>query len=161
MAKKASTKKAAKKATKKAAKKTAAPVPTSEGELLARAAADYADTKKAEDIVILDARGISPITDYFVICTVSSLPQLRAVRNEVWEKLIEHHGIRPLVRDDNFESMWLILHYGDVMVHIFLKEKREFYALEDLWNDAPRVKWSPPGPPAAAKKKVARKAVKK
>ncbi len=161
MAKKAPTKKAAKKATKKSAKKSAkkavAAAPAiSEGELTARAAADYADAKKAEDIVILDARGISPITDYFVICTVTSLPQLRAVRNEVWEKLIEHHGIRPLVRDDNFESMWLILHYGDVMVHIFLKEKRDFYALEDLWNDAPRVKWSPPGPPAAAKKKVAK-----
>lgn len=160
MARKASTKKAAKKATKKAAMKSVAAAPVSEGELIARATADYADAKKAEDIVILDARGISPITDYFVICTVTSMPQLRAVRNEVWEKLIEHHGIRPLVRDDNFESLWLILHYGDVMVHIFLKEKREFYGLEDLWNDAPRVKWSPPAPPVAVKKRVARKAAK-
>lgn len=127
---------------------------------MARAAADYADAKKAEDIVILDARGISPVTDYFVICTVTSLPQLRAVRNEIWEKLIEDHGVRPLVREDNLESMWLVLHYGDVMVHIFLKEKREFYALEDLWNDAPRVKWAPASPPSA-KKKVARKAARK
>ncbi len=119
---------------------------------MARAVADYADAKKAEDIVILDARGISPVTDYFVICTVTSMPQLRAVRNEIWEKLIEHHGVRPLVRDDNFGSLWIILHYGDVMVHIFLREKREFYSLEDLWNDAPRVQWAPPLPPAAKKR---------
>jgi ribosome-associated protein len=152
MAKKASPKKPAKKA---AAKKTAAAPPKFEGEIMARAAADYADAKKAEDIVILDARGISPVTDYFVICTVNSLPQLRAVRNEIWEKLIEHHGLRPLVRDDNFESLWIILHYGDVMVHIFLKEKRDFYGLEELWNDAPRVAWAPPVPPPA--KKTAKK----
>ncbi len=157
MAKKASTKKAA----KKAAKKTPAAPPKFEGEIMARAAADYADAKKAEDIVILDARGISPVTDYFVICTVTSSPQLRAVRNEISEKLAENHGVRPLVREDNLESLWLILHYGDVMVHIFLKEKREFYALEELWNDAPRVPWVPPAPPAAPKKKPVRKAAKK
>jgi ribosome-associated protein len=157
MAKKASTKKAA----KKAAKKTPAAPPKFEGEIMARAAADYADAKKAEDIVILDARGISPVTDYFVICTVTSSPQLRAVRNEVREKLAENHGVRPLVREDNLESLWLILHYGDVMVHIFLKEKREFYALEELWNDAPRVPWAPPAPPAAPKKRSARKVAKK
>lgn len=156
MAKKASTRKAA----KKPAKKTPDAPPKFEGEILARAAADYADAKKAEDIVILDARGISPVTDYFVICSVTSPPQLRAVRNEIWEKLIENHGVRPLVRDDNLESLWLILHYGDVMVHIFLKEKRAFYALEDLWNDAPRVEWSPPAPPAASKKKASRKVAK-
>jgi ribosome-associated protein len=157
MAKKATTRKAAKK-TEKAP--DAAP-PRFEGEVLARAIADYADAKKAEDIVILDARGISPITDFFVICTVTSLPQLRAVRNEIWEKLIEIHGVRPLVREDHLESLWLVLHYGDVMAHIFFKEKREFYALEDLWNDAPRVKWSPPVAAAAPKKKVARKVSKK
>jgi len=157
MAKRASTKKAA----KKVAKAVAGTPVEFEGEILARAAADYAESKKAEDIVILDARGISPVTDYFVICTATSQPQLRAVRNEICEKLVENHGVRPLVRDDNLESSWLILHYGDVMVHIFLKEKREFYALEDLWNDAPRVAWSPPARSAAPKKKAARKAAKK
>lgn len=157
MAKRAFTKRAA----RKVAKAVAGAPAEFEGEILARAAADYADSKKAEDIVILDARGISPVTDYFVICTASSQPQLRAVRNEIWEKLVENHGIRPLVRDDNLDSFWLILHYGDVMVHIFLKEKREFYALEDLWNDAPLVAWSPPTPSAAPRKKTTRKGGKK
>lgn len=118
---------------------------------MARAAADYADDKKAEDIIILDVRGISPVTDYFVICTASSAPHLRAVRDEVWDKFRIDHDVRPLARDENLESHWLILHYGDVMVHVFQRDKREFYALEELWNDAPRVDWSPALPAAVRK----------
>ena len=148
MAKKASSKKAAKKAAKPAPLKF-------EGEVMARAAADYADDKKAENIVILDVRGISPVTDYFVICEASSMPHLRAVRDEVEGKFFEEHRLHPIARDVNYESLWIILHYGDVMVHVFHKEKREFYALEELWSDAPRVDWEPKPPPAA--KKVTRK----
>lgn len=150
MAKKAATKKAA---------KTAAPAKF-EGEVMARAAADYADDKKAEDIVILDVRGISPVTDYFVICSVTSLPQLRAVRDEIEDRFKTDHHARPLAVDRNLESLWLILHYGDVMVHVFHRDKREFYALEELWSDAPRVEWAPAPNPAtkkAAAKKTARK----
>lgn len=130
---------------------------------MARAAADYADNKKAEDIVILDVRGISPVTDYFVICSVSSMPQLRAVRDEIEYQFKTEHNARPLAGDRNLESLWLILHYGDVMVHVFHKEKRDFYALEDLWSDAPLVSWSPAPPPAAKTpvKKAARKTAAK
>jgi ribosome-associated protein len=127
---------------------------------MACAAAEYADDKKAEHIVILDMREISPITDYMVVCSAGSLPQLRAVRDEIEDKFRENHGLRPLAGDRNLESGWLIQHYGEVMVHIFLPEKREFYSLEDLFNDAPQVPWSPK--PAPGAKKVARKtAVKK
>lgn len=145
--------------TKKAAKKAAAEPPKFEGEVMARAAAEYADDKKAENIVILDMRAISPITDYMVICSVASMPQLRAVRDEIEDKFREEHQLRPIAGDRNLESLWLILHYGDVMVHVFHQEKRDFYSLEDLFNDAPRVPWEPAPPPAA--KKVARKAAKK
>lgn len=161
MAKKAA-KKAAKRSTRKVAGKAAAkalPPPRFEGEVMARAAADYADAKKAEDIVILDVRGLSPVTDYFVLCTASSLPHLRAVRNEIWDRFFADHHLKPLARDENLESLWVILHYGDIMVHVFQKDKREFYALEELWNDAPRVAWSPPAPPAA--KTTARRTAKK
>jgi ribosome-associated protein len=145
---------------KKPAKNTPTHVPTFDGEVMARAAAEYADDKKAEDIVILDMREISPVTDYMVVCSASSLPQLRAVRDEIEDKFRKDHDIRPLAGDRNLESGWLIQHYGDVMVHIFLPDKRGFYSLEDLYNDAPRVPWSPK--PALAAKKVARKrAVKK
>jgi ribosome silencing factor RsfS/YbeB/iojap len=119
---------------KKAVKKAAAPAspPKFAGEVMACAAAEYADDKKAENIVILDMREISPVTDYMVVCSATSLPQLRAVRDEIEDQFRKNHQVRPLAGDRNLESGWLIQHYGDVMVHIFLPEKREFYALEDL-----------------------------
>lgn len=147
-------------ATKKASKKKAAPekaAPKFEAEVMARAAATYADNKKAEDIVILDLRGISTVTDFMVICSVASMPQLRAVRDEIWDEFSKNHQLKPIASDTNLESLWIILHYGQVMVHVFLNERRDFYALEDLWSDAPRVDWSPPAPPAPPKKKIAAK----
>jgi ribosome-associated protein len=152
------TKRAAKK-TAKIAKTTPAPPAQFGGEVMACAAAEYADDKKAEDIVILDMREISPVTDYMVVCSASSAPQLRAVRDEIEDKFREDHQVRPIAGDRNLESGWLIQHYGDVMVHIFLPEKREFYALEDLYNDAPRVPWAPKRA-APAKKTVRKRATK-
>ena len=161
MAKKASSKKAAKKTST-----AAAPAPPARfaGLVMAEAAAEYADDKKAEDIVIIDMQEFSPITDYMVVCSAASPPQLRAVRDEIEDRFREDHGVRPLAGDRNLESGWLIQHYGDVMVHIFLPDKRDFYALEELYNDAPRIPWSPKTPLAAAKKatkKVAKKVAKK
>lgn len=109
----------------------------------AKLCAKYADDKKAEDIVIMDLRDISPITDFFVICTANSSPHLRAVRDGVEDGMREDHAIKPLISDGNYESQWLIVHYGDVMVHVLQAEKREFYCLEELWGEAKRVKWKP------------------
>ena len=147
-------------ATKKAAKNISPAPAKFEGEVMACAAAEYADDKKAEDIVILDMQAISPVTDYMVVCSATSLPQLRAVRDEIEDKFRENHHVRPIAGDRNLESGWLIQHYGDVMVHIFLPDKREFYALEELYNDAPRVAWAPKVAPAA-KKATKKRAVKK
>ncbi len=140
-------------------------------EAIAFAVATYADDKKAEDIVIMNVEGISPVADYFVICTATSMPHLRAVRNEIKDRLWVEHQRHPIAVDEKAESLWFILHYGDVMVHIFHQEKREFYALEELWGDAPRVPWAPVRAPgmidapakkkAAAKKTPAKKAAKK
>ena len=153
-------------AKKKAAVKKSAPAKSEParfgGEAMARAAADYADNKKASDILIMDLRGLSTVTDYMVLCSVDALPQLRAVRDEVWSEFRDKHQLKPLVADSNMESLWLVLHYGDVMVHIFHKEKRAFYSLEELWSDAPRVDWSPtlPVKKKAAPRKAAKKATK-
>lgn len=114
-----------------------------EGIEKAKLCARYADEKKAEDIVIMDLRDISPITDYFVICTANSSPHLRAVRDGVEDGMREEHDIKPLISDGALESQWLIVHYGDVMVHVLQDEKRGFYCLEDLWGEAKRVKWKP------------------
>src|SRR4051812_7939532 len=118
------TKRAARKSTKK---EITAPPAIFGGKAMACAAADYADDKKAENIVILDMREISPVTDYMVVCSAGSLPQLRAIRDEIEDKFRENHGLRPMAGDRNLESGWLIQHYGDVIVHIFLPEKREYY----------------------------------
>ena len=110
-----------------------------EGEALAREAARYADDKKAENPVILDVRGLSPVTDYLVICDGTSLPHLRAIRNEVAERMKLEHGVRPYASHGSPDSGWMLVDFGDVVVHIFQSEKRAFYGLEDMWNDAPRI----------------------
>ena len=110
-----------------------------EGKELALAVATCADSKQAEDIVILDLTGISTITDFFVICTGGSLPHLKAIRKGVADGLLEGSGVRDSSRDGSPESQWMVLDYGDVILHVFHEDKRGNYALEDLWSDAPRV----------------------
>ncbi|MBV8483690.1 MAG: ribosome silencing factor [Verrucomicrobia bacterium] len=108
-------------------------------EELARQCAELAGDKKAEDIVILDLRGISSFTDYFVICSGTSEPHLKAVSSGIREGLHKDHGLSPLASEGSPNSQWIVIDYSDVLVHIFHSEKREFYALENLWSDAPRL----------------------
>lgn len=128
---------------------------------LARACALYADDKKAENIRILDLRGLSPISDYFVLVTAMSTPQLRAVRDEIVERMKDEHGTAPSVKDGNFESQWIILVYGSVMVHILTPDKREYYSLEELWGDAKEIELTAAAPEPEPKPKVKKTAVKK
>lgn len=123
---------------------------------LARTCAEAAANKKAEEVVVLDLRGISTFTDFFVICSGSSEPQIKAIAEEIQEKMREFHQIKPL-RVDGFPiSQWVVADFGSVLVHIFHASKRRHYALEDLWNDAPRLTLaqspspSPPSPPVMA-----------
>ncbi|MEM1443890.1 MAG: ribosome silencing factor [Verrucomicrobiota bacterium] len=106
---------------------------------IAKTCASHADEMQAEDIVILDLRGISSLADYFVICTATSLPHLKAVNREVRGKTEDTIGEKPRSSEGDPDSMWLVIDYVDVVVHIFHGEKRTHYALEDLWSDAPRV----------------------
>ena len=99
-----------------------------------------ADNKKGEDILVLDVREISSITDYFVIISGTSEPHLRAISDEITDKLREDHELRPRAVDGTLETAWLVLDYFDVIVHIMRREIRERYNLEGLWRDAPRVK---------------------
>ncbi len=107
---------------------------------LAKLCASIAADKKAEDIVVLDLRKLSSFTDYFVICSGASEPQLKAIANEIGDRLKKEHDRRPLNIDGFPMSQWVIVDYGDVVVHVFHPEKRQAYRLEDLWNDAPRLK---------------------
>jgi ribosome-associated protein len=101
---------------------------------------ELADNKKAEDIVILDVRKLSSITDYFVICTGTSEPHLRAIVDEVKEKLEDEQHLTARGTDGSLHTNWVVLDYFDVIVHVMRAEARELYNLEDLWGDAPRVR---------------------
>jgi ribosome-associated protein len=91
--------------------------------------------------VVLDLREISTFTDFFVICSASSEPQLKAIASEIETRLKEDHHIRATAIDGFPASQWIVLDYLEVVVHIFHREKRAFYSLEDLWGDATRVEW--------------------
>ena len=99
-----------------------------------------ADDKKAENIVILDVRGLSSVTDYFVIAAGTSEPHLRAIVEEITDRLREDYGLKPKAVDGTIRAAWVVLDYFDVIVHVMRQDVRERYDLETLWGDAPRVK---------------------
>jgi ribosome-associated protein len=101
---------------------------------------ELAYDKKAEDIVILDMRALTTVTDYFVICTGTSEPHLRAVVHEITDKLREQHNRRPRAIDGTLPASWIVLDYLDVMIHVMRADSRERYNLEGLWGDAPKLR---------------------
>jgi len=112
---------------------------TAEALGLARRIVDLASDKLASDIVLLDIRGVSLIADYFVICTAGSDRQTSAILRDLSDKLIEEFGRKPLHTEGKGDSGWVLLDYGDVIVHIFSPQQRSFYNLEQLWATATPV----------------------
>ncbi|MCI0489767.1 MAG: ribosome silencing factor [Blastocatellia bacterium] len=102
-------------------------------------AARAAGAKKATGIVVLDLREIASFTDYFMICTGANARQTQAISNAVEEELREA-GKRPLHIEGYSNAEWILLDYGDFIVHVFDSTARKFYDLERLWRDAKRVK---------------------
>src|SRR5689334_12211298 len=107
---------------------------------LAQLCWEYADNKKAENTVILDVRELSSVTDYFVICSGSSEPHLRAISDEIAHRLRTEQDMRPRAVDGTLQTAWIVMDYFDVIVHVMKQDVREKYDLEALWGDAPRVK---------------------
>src|SRR5215831_12871982 len=101
---------------------------------------ELADNKKAEDIAILDVRELSSVTDYFVIASGTSEPHLRAIVDEITDRLREDCQVRPRAIDGKLQTSWVVLDYFDVIVHVMRHDVRERYDLETLWGDARRVK---------------------
>ena len=99
-----------------------------------------AENKKAEEIVILDLRELSTVTDYFVIASGTSEPHLRAIVDEITDKLRDDYHLRPKAIDGTLRAAWVVLDYFDVIVHVMRGDVRDRYDLETLWGDAPRVK---------------------
>jgi ribosome-associated protein len=100
---------------------------------------DYADNKKAENIVILDVRDLSSVTDYFVIASGTSEPHLRAIVDEITDGLRDQYDLRPVRKDGSMQGAWVVLDFFDVIVHVMRADARERYDLEGLWGDAARV----------------------
>jgi len=111
-----------------------------ESKKLATTCRDLADNKKAENIIVLDVREISSITDYFVIASGTSEPHLRAISEEITQNLLEDYQISPRAIDGTLQGGWLVLDFFDVIVHLMRSDVREHYNLEGLWGDAPRVR---------------------
>ena len=105
---------------------------------LAQLCRELADNKKAEDIVVLDVRKLSSVTDYFVICSGNTDRQTKAIHDGIHEGLKKEHGLLPRRVEGLAEARWILMDYLDVIVHIFTPEAREFYRLEQLWGEAPR-----------------------
>lgn len=112
--------------------------PTLDTEDAVRIAARAASEKKATDLVVLDLRKAASFTEYFLICTGASTRQVQAVSNAVEEILLKR-GKRPLHIEGYSSAEWILLDYGDFIVHVFSAASRRFYDLERLWRDAPRV----------------------
>ncbi|MDU2063730.1 MAG: ribosome silencing factor [Sporomusaceae bacterium] len=102
---------------------------------LSKAIAAAASDKKAQNIVILDMEGISPVTDSYIICSAFSTTQVKAIADNIEEKLSEQ-GVEPSRKEGYREGRWILLDYGDAVAHVFIEEDRLFYSLERLWGDA-------------------------
>mgnify|MGYP002516947314 CR=1 FL=1 len=106
---------------------------------IARVAAVAADSKKATDLVLIDLIGTTDVCDYFLICNGANNRQVDAIVDEIREKVFQNCGVRPTSCEGREASHWVLVDYGSVVVHVFDPETRDFYRLEKLWADAPRI----------------------
>ncbi|HEX2267803.1 MAG TPA: ribosome silencing factor [Actinomycetota bacterium] len=106
----------------------------------ARLAARAASSKQGEATVILDLRDLLTITDYFVITSGTSDRQVKTVAEEI-VRAMKEHGVRPVREEGDAQAGWILLDYVDFVVHVFRQEERDYYRLENLWADAPRLAW--------------------
>ena len=102
-------------------------------------AVEAALDKKAEELVVLDLRNISDVTDYFVICHGTSDRQVQTISESIEERLIREQRAKPASVEGRRVAEWILMDYIDFVVHVFVAGKREFYRLERLWGDAPSL----------------------
>ena len=105
---------------------------------LAHEALEVIEGKKAEDIVLLDVREVATFTDYFIVCSAGSERQLKAIVESA-QQFFRARRKRAVASEGQAESGWVLLDAGSIIVHVFTPEVRAFYALEELWRDAPRL----------------------
>ena len=125
-------------------------VPNASAEFCARFAAEVAQLEKAEDVVVLDLRGLAGFTDFFVMATAGSERRRTTIVDAVERRVRERVGRKPIHLEGYPAAGWLLADYVDFVVHVFSPESRELYRLEKLWGDAARWVPEPPGASPAA-----------
>ena len=128
---------------------------------LALACVKFAENRKAENITVLDVRGVTSVTDFFVICSGSSEPHLKAIINEIREKVFEVYHVHPTSMDGMVGTSWVVLDYYDVIIHVMRSDTRERYDLENFWGDAKRYTVEDVEQIISAEKPVSRTAKRK
>ena len=108
-------------------------------EKLLKLCEEIAYDRKAENIIRLDLSEVSAVSDYFILCTATSEPHIRAVAERIQRGVLEKLKVKPVHVDGSPESGWIIVDFGNVMVHIMTASSRDLYQLEELWNDAPKT----------------------
>jgi ribosome-associated protein len=104
-------------------------------------AARAADAKQGRDVVVLEVGEVLAIADYFVITSGGNARQVRTIAEEIEKQIADAGGPKPRRIEGLQEPRWVLMDYGDFVVHVFLQETRDFYELERLWGDVPRVEW--------------------
>lgn len=107
-----------------------------------------AQSKKAQDIVILDLREVTTLTEYFIICSGTNIRQNQAISDEIYQKVKQERGELPISLEGYDSAEWILMDYGDFIIHVFVEKTRTFYDLERLWRHAKPVD-VPPEPVAA------------
>ena len=110
---------------------------------LALLAAEVCDEKKAKEIIVLDVRKITSISDYFIVCSTSNERQARAIAEGMRMRMKEL-GRREMGVEGIEDARWVLQDFGDIVLHIFHESQREFYDIEGLWADAKQVRWKKP-----------------
>jgi len=123
-----------------------------------RVIADAALDKKAQEVISLDLRPVGgAISDFFVICNADSTTNVAAIADNIIKEAREKLGIKPLRMQGMENNFWIIIDFGNIVVHIFLTEYRKFYRLEDLWADAPKKEYEYRSPSSRKTKKDGKK----
>ena len=113
-------------------------IPEGETQKHLQSAATAAEEKKADNVAVLDLRGLASFTDYFLICHGRSERQVQAIADNVMDRLRDEK-VRPLSVEGHRLAEWILIDYADFVVHVFSESRREFYGLERLWSDAPVI----------------------
>lgn len=108
-------------------------------EVRVKEAVEAALDRKAFDLDVLSVGKLTSIADYFIICSANNERQTQAIADAIGDKLRENHGSKPLFMEGSGLGRWILIDYGDFIIHVFTEECRKFYALERLWGDAPNV----------------------